>query len=196
MSRDVYFERRSQVHAVDFTERIIQILAIPYGHEAVVDGPRGPIREVVEPGAFNGIETRSEHVTVNRDHDYSRTIGKAVSYRTDDPSGLIADLYISDTDLGDDTLQLASDEVLKASVGMLVRKSDMTLRKGVRRIYRAFLDHIALLPNPAYKETGVLAVRQGREFPAADEGQPLTPNLDAIQSQLGDFLEGLRDRRR
>lgn len=188
--------RAAEVHAVDFEERIIQLVAIPYGEETTVSGSDGrPVRELVERGAFDGIETRSEHVTVNRDHDYGRTVGKAVSYRTNDPTGLVTDLYISDTDLGTETLRLAADDVLKASVGMIVRKSDQTLRKGLRRIHRAFLDHVSLVPNPAYKGARVLAVRQERGLPAADEGQPSTPNLDAILSDLGDHLDVIRTRR-
>lgn len=189
--------RNAQVHSVDFTERVIQLIAVPYGEETVVADHDGrPLREVVERGSFRGIETRSDHVTVNRDHDYGRTVGKAVSYRTDDPAGLVADLYVSDTDLGNETLRLASDGVLKASVAMVVRRSDQTIRKGLRRIHRAFLDHIALVPNPSYKGARVLAVRQERELPAAGEDQPPTPNLDAIQNELGEFLDRLRDGRR
>src|SRR5215216_4718468 len=135
--------------------------------------------ETVAPGAFDGIETRDEHVSANRDHNYERTFGKVLSYR-DDPAGLIANIYVSDTPLGNETLRLAADGVLKPSIGMLVRRSDQLLKKGSRRIKRAFLDHMSLVPNPAYRGAGVLAVRQEQGSPVEDEGTPLapTPNLD------------------
>jgi len=145
--------------------------------------------ETVAPGAFDGIETREEHVSANRDHNYERTFGKVVSYRSTDPFGLIANIYVSDTPLGNETLQLAADGVLKGSVGMLVRRSDQLVKKGFRRIKRAFLDHVSLVPNPAYKGAGVLAVRQEQGLPAEDEGAPLapTPNLDKVMALLGMF---------
>lgn len=177
--------RASQVTGVDFSERIIEMLVVPYDQEAIVVYAGQVVTETVAPRAFAGIETRGEHVTANRDHDYTRTIGKVVSYSADDPTGLVARVYVSDTELGNESLRLAADGVLKASAGMLIRRSDQTLRKGVRRITRAFLDHVALVPNPAYPGAGVLAVRQEQELQVADKGLLHTPHLDEILTLLG-----------
>ena len=179
--------RSATLTNVDFEERIIQVVAVPYDQEAVVPYAGQMVVETVAPGAFNGIETREEHVSANRDHQYERTFGKVVSYRSDDPVGLIANIYVSDTPLGTETLRLAADGVLKASVGMLVRRSDQVVKKGTRRIKRAFLDHVSLVPNPAYRGAGVLAVRQEQGLPAEDEGAPPapTPNLDKVMALLG-----------
>jgi HK97 family phage prohead protease len=178
--------RSATLTNVDFEERIIQVVAVPYDQEAVVPYAGQMVVESVAPGAFAGIETREEHVSVNRDHQYERTFGKVVSYQ-DDPTGLIANIYVSDTPLGGETLRLAADGVLKASVGMLVRRSDQVVKKGFRRIKRAFLDHVSLVPNPAYRGAGVLAVRQEQGLPAEDEGAPPapTPNLDKVMALLG-----------
>lgn len=175
--------RSAQVASVDFTDRTIELIAVPYDEETVVPYRDSVIRESVAPGAFSGVETRNDHVTANRDHDYARTIGKVIEYRHDDPRGLVTKVYVSDTPLGDETLRLASDGVLKASVGMVVRRSDQVIRDGLRRIKRAFLDHVALVPNPAYRGAGVLAVRQHQE---AEYVETPTPNLDAILAFLGD----------
>jgi HK97 family phage prohead protease len=166
---------------VDFTERTIELIFVPYDEETVVPWKDGIIRESVAPGAFAGIETRNDHVTANRDHDYTRTVGKVFDYRHDDPRGPIGKIRVSQTPLGDETLQLAADGVLKASVGMVVRRSDQVVRDGLRRIKRAFLDHIALVPNPAYQGAAVLSVRNGSS--AHVEEKP-TPNLDAILALL------------
>lgn len=179
--------RSAQVGEVDFEQRTIELIAVPYDQET--EGPvRGPdgklMRELIERGAFDGIETRSEHVTANRDHDYSRTIGKVMDYRADDPRGLVAVIRVSDTPLGDESLRLAADDVLKASVGMLVRRMDQRVKNGLRRVKRAFLDHVALVPNPAYSGANVLAVRQEQPGEPADE--PDTPNLDAVFELLDD----------
>lgn len=177
--------RAAQVSSVDFPERIIEFIAVPYGEEIVVpyfDGKT--IREVVEPGAFKGVEGRN-HVTINRDHDPRRVVGKVVEFRTDDPRGLITRAFISRTELGDETLSLAADGILKASVGMVVPRTGMRIRNGLRRIKKAMLDHIALLPNPAYSSAEVLAVRGGLPEPTAEDVKPKpTPNLDEILALL------------
>jgi len=179
--------RSATITGVDFEERIIQVIAVPYDQEAVVPYGGQMLVETVAPGAFDGIETREEHVTANRDHNYERTFGMVRSYRSNDPVGLITDLHVSNTPLGDETLRLAADGVPKASVGMLVRRSDQVVKKGFRRIKRAFLDHVSLVPNPAYRGAGVLAVRQEQGLPAEDVNTPLapTPNLDKVMALLG-----------
>lgn len=178
--------RSATLTSVDFEERVIEILAVPYNEEAAVPYNGQMLLETISPGAFDGIETRGEHVSANRDHNYERTFGKVVSYRTDDPAGLRASIYVSDTPLGNETLRLAADGVLKPSVGMLVRRSDQVLKKGARRIKRAFLDHMALVPNPAYRGAGVLAVRQEQALPAEEQLPPApTPNLDKVLQLLG-----------
>jgi HK97 family phage prohead protease len=179
--------RSAAITGVNFEERIIQVIAVPYDEEAVVPYHGEMVVETVAPGAFEGIETREEHVTANRDHSYERTFGKVLSYRSDDPVGLVTHIHVSNTSLGDETLQLAHDGVLKASVGMLVRRSDQIVKKGSRRIKRAFLDHVSLVPNPAYRGAGVLAVRQEQGPRVEDEGSPPapTPNLDKVMALLG-----------
>jgi HK97 family phage prohead protease len=174
--------RSAVVQGVDFAERVIELIVVPYDEETVIEYRGKVLRESVAPGAFLGIEDRGDHVTANREHDYARTFGKAVDYRHDNPVGLIARVKVSETPLGDETLRLADDGVLKGSVGMVVRRSDQVIKDGLRRIKRGFLDHIALVPNPAYRGAGVLAVRQGQQV--AEVVAPPTPNLDAILALL------------
>jgi HK97 family phage prohead protease len=181
--------RAAEVESVDEEQRVITFIAVPYGQETIVaDRDGSPLGEVVERGAFNGIETRSPDnpITINREHDYARTVGKAIAFNTDDPRGLIVDAHISRTALGDETLQLAKDGVLRASVGMAFRRSDAPIRPraqghALRTIKRAFLDHVALLPNPAYTGATVLAVREQEESHSVP-----TPNLDAVLAMLGE----------
>jgi phage head maturation protease len=87
--------------------------------------------------------------------------------------------------LGDETLQLADDGVLGASVGMAVRPADQVWSAGRsrRRIAKAFLDHIALVPNPAYQGAEVLAVRSQVQAPSF-EAPPATPYLDEVLAYL------------
>lgn len=178
MSEPIEF-RDAAVASIDRERRQIVLIAAPYGEEtALASGPGGrPMREVIAPGAFSGVETRKRHVTANREHDYTRTIGKVTGWR-DLPEGLEATITVSDTDLGRETLTLAADGVLSASVGMMVRRSDQVSRAGVRTIRRAFLDHIALVASPAYEGATVREVREAETAPAS------TPNLDEVYRLL------------
>jgi len=181
--RDVPLELRSSdnavIDSVNFAERIVRLIVVPYGERATVLYRGRVMEEEVEPGAFDRVTATKMHVTANRDHDHTRVIGKAVEYVTDDPRGLIADVRVSQTPLGDETLRLADDGVLRGSIGMLVKESDQKLLGGLRRIRRAFLDHIAFVPNPAYAGAEVLSVRQAQEQ-MEPETPVSTPELDRI----------------
>lgn len=169
--------RTSAVDDVNFAERVITVIAAPYGQRAAIVHRGRPMEEEIEPGAFRGVEA-SDHVTANRDHKYERTVGKVISYNHDDPRGLITEIRVSRTELGDETLQLAADDVLRASVGMLVRRSDELIANGLRRVKRAFLDHVAFTPIPAYAGAVPLAVREAS--PVLETPMPATPILDEV----------------
>jgi HK97 family phage prohead protease len=175
------------VSAVDFADRTIEVVVVPYDEDTTVEYPPGSghlITESVDRGAFVGVEKRPGRVRANRDHDVTRTVGLARAIYTDRPNGLVGEVYVSRTLLGDETLQLADDGVLGASVGMAVRPSDQiwSERRSRRRIGKAFLDHIALVPNPAYQGAEVLAVRSMQ--PPSFEAPPATPYLDEVLAYL------------
>lgn len=181
----VITEHRDQygtITDVRYAERIIDLLVVPYNEEAVVEYRGGLVIESVLPGAFAGLEAVPDRVTVNRDHDRGRPVGLATEVRTDSPDGLMASVYVSPTLLGDETLVLAQDGVLQPSVGMDVHPRDQRWSEGNRRrqITRAFLNHIALLPQQAYIGAKVLAVR---DQPEGDQDDlwvpPRAPRVDA-----------------
>lgn len=174
--------RSAVIDDVAFGKREITLIAVPYNEEAVVSYRGSVMREKFVPGSFDGIESRSKHVTVNRDHSPERAVGIAKTFDTRSERGLISTLKLSDTPLGNESLQLAADGVLKASVSFSVRSQDHSIRDGLRSVYRAFLHHIALTPEPAYAGAEVLDVRTGE--PLAEEP---TPNLDLAASILRDL---------
>jgi HK97 family phage prohead protease len=136
-------------------------------------------------GAYDGIEKRPGRVRGNRDHDDRRLVGKAVKFYPARQEGLVAEVRISRTPLGDETLALADDDVLGVSAGFAVRGRDQEFerRTMTRRIKKAFLDHIAFVPDPAYQGAGVLAVRNAPLAPA-DLPKLDTPNLDELRDWL------------
>jgi hypothetical protein len=106
--------------SVDWAERMITLVAMPYDEDAAVVVHGRPVTESCAPGAFDGVERRANRVKVNRDHDYQRTIGRAVGLHPSRAEGLVAELRIAKTALGDETLALADDHSLEASVGFAI----------------------------------------------------------------------------
>jgi HK97 family phage prohead protease len=173
--------RAANVAGVNFAQRIVDLVVVPYDEEAQVEWRGEMWRESFERGSFDGIEKRPGRVKANRDHDNTRLVGKAVRFWPSREEGLVAEVRISQTPLGDETLALADDDVLGASVGFAARLRDQVLDKQAmsRRIRRAYLDHIALTPDPAYLGAKVQGVRSPLSQSADASMAPLsTPVLD------------------
>lgn len=181
--------RSASVGDVNFPERLIEVLAVPYGQEALVEYRGEFWNESFERGSFDGVEQRSGKIKAYRDHDPSTTsksglIGRAVALYPGKPEGLGASVKIAKTDLGDETLTLADDGILGVSIGFGVRPKipDQVLDRVTRRrrITKAFLDHIAFPDNGAYEGAGVLGVRSGGRPKAADLPRLETPLIDDV----------------
>jgi HK97 family phage prohead protease len=172
---------------VRFAERMIDIVAVPYGETTQVMYHGRMIDETVERGAFEGVQMRSRDFKVNRAHDPERPIGWVRKFKPRDDRGLIAEIGpLRPTRDGDDALELAADGLLGASVGfMVMRPADerWSVDRRSRTISKAWLDHIALTGAPAYPGAKVLSVRSAV---ADDESTPgsATPNLDGVLAWL------------
>ena len=173
--------RTAQLGEIRFADRIIELVVAPYESEAEVPYAGRMIREVFARGAFGNIDPTRRRITANRDHDFSRSIGKAVGIRDED-SGLVAEIKISPTLLGDETLQLADDGILDASAGFRISADGETWlqRRTLRRLTKVWLHHVALTPDPAYVDARVLAVRTPSPPPAVPAGS--TPFLDQVRA--------------
>lgn len=172
--------RAAAIDDVAFGKREITLIAVPYNEEAVVPDWRPEAeRETFMPGSFDGIESRTKQITLNRDHSRERVIGSARAFDTKNERGLIATFKVSKTPLGDESLQLAADGVLRASIQFSARSQDMVAKDGVMRFYRAFVGHVALTPEPAYAGAEVVNVRTGDPIVASP-----TPNLDLAAAIL------------
>jgi len=168
--------------AVRFADRTIELVAMPYGADAAVVVHGRPCMESIAAGSFDGVERRANRVKVNRDHDLERTVGRAVALHPSRTEGLVAELRIARTPLGDETLALADDQALEPSVGFAVMPGgERWLDQRARRLVtKAFLDHIAMVPEGAY-EGRILSVRAAG---TADAPRSATPNLDQVRAWL------------
>jgi HK97 family phage prohead protease len=146
---------------VRFPDRIIELVAVPYEQPTTILRRGELISEVVARGAFAGVDTRANRVKVNRDHDLAKTVGRAAALHPSRDIGLVAELRIARTLLGDETLELADCGALDASVGFapMPGGEEWAEHRSRRRITSAWLGHIALVPDPAYEGAGVLDVR-------------------------------------
>lgn len=188
--------RTANLDNVNFAERIITMIAVPYEEEAPVFYRGGIWKEVFSRTAFHGIEARltEDHPrsipatalldvpAPPNDHSGARLIGRVTNVYSDRSEGLVLDVRISKTPHGDDTLELAADGAVSPSVGFMAGGSGQVLDRQTmtRRINRAFLDHVAFVGQPAYTGAQVLSVRQGGNLTTAALPELVTPNLDQI----------------
>lgn len=179
--------RSAAVDNCDWGQRIITVVAVPYEQPTPVTFRGGVWNEVFERSAFAGLDVRKRRIPVtsclqipDRSHGEGRIVGRISETYSDRPEGYIADLKISRTEKGDETLELARDDALSVSVGFMVKNpyQDETLdtRAKTRRIHRAFLDHLAFVGQPAYPGAKVLAMRSADTIEEVEESP--TPEID------------------
>lgn len=174
---------------VDFKERVITVVAVPYERPAMVEYRNSVWQEVFSRSAFKGINPRQRTIPVSaqlnqvvegHSHAGSRLIGRVVNTYPDSEPGLITDIKVSIGTSGDDTLQLANDGVLHPSVGFAManphRDQQLDRTTMTRRINRAFLHHLSFVGEPAYPDAKVLAVRGAVMKTEADVAE--TPRMD------------------
>lgn len=171
---------------VNQRQRLVDLIVVPWDQEAEVPW-RGELwRESFNRGAFDGIQDHAGRVRVNREHKYGDTVGRAVSLDPTASEGLLARLKIANTPRGDDTLELAAEDMLSASPGYFHKApSDYIVnrRTQTRRVLRAFLEHIAMVEVPAYKGARVLAVRAEQSgLTVAEESLSPAPALDDVMN--------------
>jgi len=165
---------------VSFPKRQIELVVMPYEVEAQVVHRGRMIREIVSRGAFEGIDATRRRIVVNREHVLDKVVGKAIRFHPSREEGLVAELRIAPTEQGDETLALADEGLLDASAGFGVPDGGESWpERGLRRLSRLWLDHIAMTHSPAYQGTNVLAVRDKASVVAPAGARP---NLEVVRA--------------
>jgi phage head maturation protease len=161
--------------------RLVDLIVVPWDQEAEVAWRGEFWRESFQRGAFH-----AGRIRVNREHVKGDTVGRAVSLDPKATDGLLARLKIAATPRGDDTLELANDDMISASAGFFTKSpADVTVnrRNLTRRVLRAFLDHIGMVESPAYVGARVLAVREDQSgLAVAEEPLYAAPALDEVMN--------------
>lgn len=188
MSEEILLRNDATLTGVDMKQRIVEVIAVPWEQETRILWRGEEWNEVFTRGAFDGLEEHAGRIRVNREHVKGDTVGKCVQIDTRDARGMIARVKIVNSPRGNETLALAEEDMISASIGYFVKRpSDVDLNKqtNFRRVNRAFLDHLSLVESPAYEGARVLAVREGPERLPADSPLIATPNLDeAVEDEV------------
>lgn len=167
---------------VDFKQRLITVLAVPWEQEAEVFWRGEWWNEVFSRGAFDGLEDHAGRIPVNRQHTKGDTVGKVVQADTKDPQGLVLLTRIAKTPRGDETLNLAAEDMIGGSIGYRVKQPrdvEVQRQRMLRRVNRGFLDHFSFVESPTWESARVLAVRaEPSGLTVAETPLPPTPNLD------------------
>lgn len=158
---DVLMERSATALHISTSMRLIEIVAVPYGQPARVFWRDSWWSESFEFGAFAAYIRSGALPRVNREHTKGDTVGKVTAFR-ETPEGLTASIRIAETPRGDETLALAKEDMISASVAFAAEPGGRLVDNGQRsiRITRARLDHVALVEGPAYQGARVLSVRR------------------------------------
>jgi HK97 family phage prohead protease len=190
--------RSAEQIGVSVDDRVITVVVMPAEEPALVPHPNGDrmITEIVSHHAFAGTEERAGRVKVNRDHDITRVCGRATALDPYSELGLVGELKIAKTELGDETLQLAREEVLDCSAGFLpLPDGEHWEHRNRRRLDKCWLGHVSLVADPAFEGARVLSVRgdsasaSSAAVSAAHAAVSATPNLDRLRAlELADKL--------
>lgn len=176
------FLRNSTLADVDAKLRLIDLIAVPWDEEADVFWRAEWWRESFDRHSFDGIESHAGRVRVNREHVTGDTVGKVVAFEPSHKVGLWTRTKIASTPRGDETLALAEEDMISASIGYRIENPadvDVNKRTKSRRVMRAFMDHLGMVEAPAYSGAQVLAVRAEQSgLQVAEIPLPDTPALD------------------
>jgi HK97 family phage prohead protease len=161
--------RAAEVADVSYPSRTVTVIVAPYETPTVIHHPRGQFTEVVTRGAFDGVQRRAGSIRANRDHDWRRMAGRVTALHPERDEGLVAEVRMFKTVLGEETLELCADDGLSASAGFApmrtdglsgsVKPSAESWEGKTRRLNELWLDHVAFVPNPAYEGAKVIDVR-------------------------------------
>lgn len=173
--------RSFEIRATDSEQRTVEGVAVPFNETIDIGGGWS---ERFEKGA---VDTNAD-VKLFRDH--KEIIGKVTEMEESD-DGLLIRAKISDTSLGNETLELVKDGAIRSfSVGFIPvvdEKKDKTI---IRK--KVDLKEVSLVAFPAYDNAAVLAVRE--EKTSEETNMENTTDYSAEIAEVRNHAEELERR--
>jgi HK97 family phage prohead protease len=175
-------EKRSfEIRATDTEKREVSGIAVPYNDTIDIGGGWS---ERFERGA---IDTNAD-VKLFRDH--KEIIGVVNELREED-DGLWITAKISDTALGNETMELVKDGAIRSfSVGFIPVKDEKKDKTIIRK--KVNLKEVSLVAFPAYEAASVVEVREEVKEEIMTENT--TPDYDAAIADVRSHTEALERR--
>lgn len=186
--------RSSEVVEVSYPKRTVTVIVAPYETPTTIHTHSSSFTEIITRGAYDGVKRRAGSIRANRNHNWDQLAGTITALYPERDEGLVADVKLFKTPVGQETLELCADDGLSASAGFgLMREGGAVgpikanaevweRSRTVRRLNALHLDHVAFVPDPAYKTATVLDVRDAEL--AVLEAVAATPNRDRIQVEM------------
>lgn len=175
--------------------RTVYGLAVPFDREATVNDGYGPYQEVFRRGAFaKTIQEGAKRVKFLGNHDRRKfPLGTATMLR-EDTAGLVGEFRVSNTQDGNDALELVRDGALDSfSVGFAPVK-DRKAGKNLLERLEVKLSEVSLVAFPAYAGAVVAGVRaQLAEHLSDDELELLLALARNLDTQVSEAAAGTSD---
>jgi HK97 family phage prohead protease len=154
--------RSAQTMDVSLADRVIHVVAVPYGETATVPYQGRWIEESISNLAFLDVDKQENRsrIRATREHRPELLFGRVVTVDPLRPDGLHAEIKASRTALGTETLQLSHDGLLDASIAFRIPTGGERWEgRDRRRVVRALLHEVSMVAEPAYKGARVVSVR-------------------------------------
>jgi len=180
--------RTASIADTNESQRLVTVVVTPYEEPATVMWRDELWNELFERGAWDRLaHTHPGRIRANRGHDKNRTCGKAMKFFPSRQEGLVAEVRMAQTALGDETLQLCVEDNISVSAGFGALPSDQVIDRSnrTRRIKSAYMDHISFVEDPAYTGARVLEVRENEIVIPDDQANRIfsgTPLLDEFMN--------------
>lgn len=141
--------------------RTVVGIAVPFDAPTAIRDASGSYDEVIRRGAFaRTIRERGNRVKFLAQHDHRvLPLGRAHLLR-EDPTGLYAELRVSQTTAGDEVLELVRDGALDAlSIGFRPQRDRWSADRSMVERLEVRLDEISAVAFPAYESALIAGVR-------------------------------------
>lgn len=175
--------RDFEIRATNADQRTVEGVAVPFNDTIDIGGG---MKERFAPGAID----LNANVKLFRDH---KDVIGVVTHMSEDANGLNITAKISDTTLGNETLNLVKDGAIRSfSVGFI----PVTNQKDGNTIVRTKVDlkEVSLVAFPAYNKAEVLSVREENNQEEISMENTNTPDYTSAIEEVRNHAEELERR--
>ena len=165
--------------------RTVHGIVVPFDSPTQISDYDGDYQETFKRGAFTrSIAERGDRIKFLSQHQRTTNpLGRAVLLR-EDAAGLYGEFRVSQTQLGDEVLELIRDGALDSfSIGFQAIRETWNRNKTERVHYESKLTEVSVVSFPAYEQAHIAGVRAA-QLPQLDSAQ-LAARLGLLKATYG-----------